>query len=168
MTLLPTELQILQASLQKSGTMADAGIALVAGTSTQVLRRPGPAGSGVYVVLAELTPQNVAWPEETWKLSMLRQLRSAGVGLADISLAGSLGNYARLVGVAGGVGQGDGDAAALQTQATREMMEMNQSFNMQYLMLQSAMQDESRRYTMLSNVMKTKHDTAKNSISNVR
>ena len=28
--------------------------------------------------------------------------------------------------------------------------------------------DESRRFTLLSNIMKTKHDTAKNSISNVR
>lgn len=48
------------------------------------------------------------------------------------------------------------------------MQEMNQSFNMQYLQLQQNMQDESRRFTLISNIMKTKHDTAKNSISNVR
>ena len=45
---------------------------------------------------------------------------------------------------------------------------MNQSFNMQYLGLQQQMQDESRQFTLLSNIMKTKHDTAKNSISNLR
>jgi hypothetical protein len=45
---------------------------------------------------------------------------------------------------------------------------MNMSFNMQYLQLQQKMQDESRRFTLLSNIMKTRHDTAKNSISNVR
>lgn len=46
--------------------------------------------------------------------------------------------------------------------------EMQMSFNMQYLGLQQKMQDESRRFTLLSNVMKTKHDTVKNSINNVR
>ncbi len=51
---------------------------------------------------------------------------------------------------------------------TTEMQEMNQSFNLQYLQLQQKMQDENRQFTMLSNVMKTKHDTAKNSISNIR
>jgi hypothetical protein len=50
----------------------------------------------------------------------------------------------------------------------RNMQEMNQSFNMQYLGLQQQMQDESRRFTLVSNIMKTKHDTAKNSISNLR
>ncbi len=57
--------------------------------------------------------------------------------------------------------------AALVKQS-RVPAEMNQSFNMQYLGLQQQMQDESRRFTMLSNIMKTKHDTAKNSISNLR
>ena len=49
-----------------------------------------------------------------------------------------------------------------------KMQEMNQSFNMQYLNLQQRMQDESRRFSLLSNILKTKHDTAKNSISNLR
>jgi hypothetical protein len=34
--------------------------------------------------------------------------------------------------------------------------------------LQQAMQNENRQFTTVSNVMKTKHDTAKNAISNVR
>ena len=42
------------------------------------------------------------------------------------------------------------------------------SFNLQYLQLQSQMQQENRAYTAVSNIMKTKHDTAKNSISNIR
>ena len=42
------------------------------------------------------------------------------------------------------------------------------SFNLQYLQLQSQMQHEKRSYTAISNIMKTKHDTVKNSISNVR
>jgi hypothetical protein len=52
--------------------------------------------------------------------------------------------------------------------AARKLMEMNQSFNMQYLGLQQEMQAENRKFTALSNIMKTRHDTAKNAISNVR
>jgi hypothetical protein len=52
--------------------------------------------------------------------------------------------------------------------AQKQMREINQSFNMQYLGLQQQMQDESRRFSLLSNIMKTKHDTAKNSINNLR
>jgi DNA repair exonuclease SbcCD ATPase subunit len=52
--------------------------------------------------------------------------------------------------------------------ATSQLEEMQQSFNMQYLALQESMQDEARRFTLLSNIMKTKHDTVKNSISNMR
>jgi len=64
-----------------------------------------------------------------------------------------------------------------QSDRTRELAErggaattktMQLSFNQQYLALQSQMQAENRRYSAISNIMKTKHDTAKNSISNVR
>ena len=52
--------------------------------------------------------------------------------------------------------------------ATKLMQETQMSFNLQYLQLQSQMQHENRSYTAVSNIMKTKHDTVKNSISNVR
>ena len=52
--------------------------------------------------------------------------------------------------------------------ATKQLQETNLSFNLQYLQLQSQMQQENRSYTAVSNIMKTKHDTVKNSISNVR
>jgi hypothetical protein len=50
----------------------------------------------------------------------------------------------------------------------KQMTEMNMSFNLQYLQLQNNMQNESRQFTMVSNIMKNKHDTAKNAISNLR
>lgn len=53
-------------------------------------------------------------------------------------------------------------------QATQEMQEMNMSFNLQYLQLQQQMQGENRQFTMVSNIMKTKHDTAKSAINNIR
>lgn len=51
---------------------------------------------------------------------------------------------------------------------TKDMQEMMASFNLQYLQLQEKMQQENRSFTTISNVMKTKHDTAKSSINNVR
>jgi hypothetical protein len=52
--------------------------------------------------------------------------------------------------------------------AIKQMQETQMSFNLQYLQLQSQMQNENRSYTAVSNIMKTKHDTVKNSINNVR
>ena len=60
-----------------------------------------------------------------------------------------------------------GTTGSMMSQMQR-MQEMNQSFNLQYLALQENMQNESRQFSLLSNIMKTKHDTAKNSISNLR
>jgi hypothetical protein len=51
---------------------------------------------------------------------------------------------------------------------TKRMQETQMSFNLQYLQLQSQMQNENRSYTAVSNILKTKHDTVKNSISNIR
>jgi hypothetical protein len=83
-------------------------------------------------------------------------------------------------GTAGGVGAGGGNTLAqgaistgssstdaLMSQ-TRQMQEMNMSFNLQYLNLQQEMQQENRQFTMVSNIMKTKHDTAKSAINNIR
>ena len=42
------------------------------------------------------------------------------------------------------------------------------SFNLQYLMLQNKISHENRQFTMVSNIMKNKHDTAKNAINNIR
>jgi hypothetical protein len=52
--------------------------------------------------------------------------------------------------------------------ATSQMQETQMSFNLQYLQLQSQMQNDNRQYSAVSNIMKTKHDTVKNSISNIR
>ncbi|HKY59508.1 MAG TPA: hypothetical protein VJP59_00720 [Gemmatimonadota bacterium] len=61
-----------------------------------------------------------------------------------------------------------GQEAEALARAIHNLQEMNMSFNLQYLQLQQKMQAETRRFTMLSNIMKTKHDTAKNSIQNIR
>lgn len=58
--------------------------------------------------------------------------------------------------------------AAAQGKPTAALKQAEMSFNLQYLQLQSQMQHENRSYTAISNIMKTKHDTVKNAISNVR
>ena len=68
-----------------------------------------------------------------------------------------------------GVLTGTGSTSATQLlNASYQMQEMNQEFNLQYLNLQQNMQADSRQFTALSNVSKTKSDTAKNSLSNVK
>lgn len=52
--------------------------------------------------------------------------------------------------------------------AAKDMNELNMSFSMEYLALKTAMENENLSYTAVSSIMKTKHDTVKNSISNVR
>ncbi|PYN24669.1 MAG: hypothetical protein DMD76_14400 [Candidatus Rokuibacteriota bacterium] len=52
--------------------------------------------------------------------------------------------------------------------AGKDAPDRQMSFNLQYLQLQSQMQNENHAYTAVSNIMKTKHDTVKNSISNIR
>lgn len=48
------------------------------------------------------------------------------------------------------------------------IQEAQASFNIQYLEFQQQMQNENRQYTLVSNIMKNKHDTVKNSINNIR
>jgi hypothetical protein len=51
---------------------------------------------------------------------------------------------------------------------SNQMLIQSQSENAQMMKLQMAMQRENLVFTSVSNVLKTRHDTAKNSISNVR
>jgi len=91
--------------------------------------------------------------------------------------AGAIGNYAgdgamNVPGQAPGLntpmGQGGGSSTQSLMDQTKQMQEMQMSFNLQYLNLQNKMQGENRQYSTISNVLKTKHDTTKNSINNIR
>jgi len=77
-----------------------------------------------------------------------------------------LGGIAVLPAVGVASSGSSGSQSGLLT-ATRQMQETQMSFNLQYLQLLSRMQSENRSYTAVSNIMKTKHDTVKNSISNI-
>jgi hypothetical protein len=49
-----------------------------------------------------------------------------------------------------------------------DLCEAAESSNLRHLKLRTALESDNRSYTMLSNIMKTKHDTVKNAISNIR
>jgi hypothetical protein len=72
-------------------------------------------------------------------------------------------------------GLDDAEAASMAEYAlgaiaagTPASAETQMSFNLSYLQLQSKMRAVNRSYEMLGNVLKTKHDTVKNSIGNIR
>ncbi len=71
-------------------------------------------------------------------------------------------------GVQGSAASGASDSFNGMMQATRQMAEFQSSFNLQYLQLQQTIQQDTRQFTLISNIMKTKHDAAKNSMNNVR
>ncbi len=61
-----------------------------------------------------------------------------------------------------------GDAFNQMMNATKSMAEFQASFNLQYLQLQEKLQQDTRQFNLVSNIMKTKHDAAKNALNNVR
>lgn len=119
--------------------------------------------------LASLDSHFQKYREAAEKLSALYAKLAAKA--AEVGAAASGKGAAAGMGAAGGPGLGTavgGDSQSQLLQATKQMQETQMSFNLQYLQLQSQMQNENRSYTAVSNIMKTKHDTVKNSISNVR
>ncbi len=96
----------------------------------------------------------------------------AGVG--SVGLPGSFGSpgvgapfETAGIGPAGlpPVGAGGGASGAPNVQS---MMQDGQTSNMQMLALQQQIQEESQRFTTISNVMRAKYDTAKAAVSNIR
>ena len=86
-------------------------------------------------------------------------LGSPGVGTA-FEAAGS--------GTAGLPPVGSGAGASGTPTSVQSLMQDGQSSNMQMLALQQQIQDESQRFTTVSNVMRAKYDTAKAAVSNIR
>jgi hypothetical protein len=78
---------------------------------------------------------------------------------------GSVASPEGSAGTAQGVGVGDGTGAGGNMD---QMLQQNADMNMYYLELQERISAESRAYTTLSNVLKTRHDTVKNAIGNIR
>lgn len=102
-----------------------------------------------------------------------------GEVLAAAVRTGSAGDLA-LQGNAGGVRGGTMGGSALPTDPAasgaasggsvgiESALAQQSQDTLYYLSLQQRMQDENRYYTTMSNTLKARHDTVKNSISNLR
>jgi len=125
---------------------------------------------------ARLGPRRAAAMEQAEELrGDLARLDAAHAALNDRQselqalIAELTTSVQRLLQAVDGAASGASGAAQQQLlDAVKAMQETQMSFNLQYLQLQSQMQHENRSYTAVSNIMKTKHDTVKNSISNIR
>ena len=62
----------------------------------------------------------------------------------------------------------EGKFASATAAGSESMVSDMAQMNMQFLALQNAVQNESRKFQTLSNASRTRHDTVKNSITNVR
>jgi hypothetical protein len=82
-----------------------------------------------------------------------------GTGGAGLPVGGGSSTLGTSVGAGGSVGDQLNNNSSLKT-----MMDDN----VKLLNMQSAMQHESQVFTAVSNVMKSRHDTTKNSIGNIR
>ncbi len=126
---------------------------------------------------AELDQLTAQVKTRLFSAPLQNDLLTSAAQIVSIMIAGltraeatSLAEYA-LGGIAAGDVAGVGGGSLVRKNlmnTTNSMQEMQIRFNLQYLQLQSQMQNENRSYTTISNIMKTKHDTVKNSISNTR
>ena len=107
---------------------------------------------------------------------MAAAVRDAGAG-ATAALAGpAVGGRPGGLGVAGNPGGGAAIPSSLATSGgdqsdlatVQAMQRESQVFNLQLLELQEDVQQENRRFTTVSNVLRAKHDTAKAAVSNIR
>jgi hypothetical protein len=68
-----------------------------------------------------------------------------------------------VIGGAAAVPGGPGDSASVEG-----ALAQSQEFNLYYLKLQEQLSAENRAFSAMSNVLKTRHDTVKNAIGNIR
>ena len=146
--------------------------------ATAAISTAAQGGPGRDMATADFANQRIAKLHETARVFQQLADQPLPANLADRDrpeaerhTAWLKASYQKLTALAGRWQESlDHIARQRGTAADRQkaLEEMNQSFNLQYLTLQQKMQDESRRFSLLSNIMKTKHDTAKNAINNVR
>jgi hypothetical protein len=134
------------------GTLVRNGVATGAG-----------AAAGAATVAAPFVPGGAAITAAVNGGAQAAGFGGAAQGTQDVPGMGP-----GLNGAGGQAGGAAGGASGSMMDQAKQMQEMQMSFSMQYLTLQEKMQNENRQYTTVSNVLKTKHDTVKNSINNVR
>jgi hypothetical protein len=80
--------------------------------------------------------------------------------------AGGAGSATAGAATSGGAGGNGGDGDMMQQM--RELQRESRDMNLEMLALQEQVQQENRRFTTASNLLKARHDTAKAAIGNIR
>jgi len=163
-----------------SASSTDSRLEIAATRTRQTERPPAPfrdvLAGGVSLLMsgAEVATHVVAGPV------MAAAVHDARLGAVG-SISGSPGSFGASgsafetagigsagTGAAGLPSVGGGTGASGTPTSVQSLMQDGQSSNMQMLALQQQIQDESQRFTTVSNVMRAKYDTAKAAVSNIR
>jgi hypothetical protein len=147
-------------------SLAGAGVVLVEDSSTETLREASAASPRICVILQQLDPLRSYWYVTTLRNELTLQVPKVGVPLGSpryVCLVN--GTHAAFV---GSLTAGTGATSTL-TAAAGALREVSQELKSNEMMaIQLAMQRENQVFSSVSNVLKTRHDTAKNSINNIR
>lgn len=135
----PTASRVTPAPARPFKQVMDAGASAVVGGAEAAVRRL-PGGP---ILAAAFRPGPGAGPVHA--------------GASPEGSAGTAGGGGAVEGVEGSSAGGMDD-----------MLARNADMNLYYLQLQERISAESRAYTTVSNVLKTRHDTVKNAIGNIR
>jgi hypothetical protein len=84
----------------------------------------------------------------------------SGFGVPRSPIAGGSAENPAIGGAAGGPGT--------ENVSVEGTLAQSQEFNLYYLQLQEQLSAENRAFSAMSNVLKTRHDTVKNAIGNIR
>jgi hypothetical protein len=103
----------------------------------------------------------------TGSLSSGQRAGGAGGGANPVGLKGAWGGTSTTPSTTTPSTSTPGSIPTDTYQQGLDLISAQQSANMQFLTLQSNMQNESQKFSTLSNVMKVRSDTAKNSIQNI-
>ncbi len=144
-------------------------------------RQPSAAGSfqevlrtGAQVLLAGASAASglVGGPMLSSAIDAARSRLSTGngseAGSGGAAQGGASGPLANAVqGSSGGGGAGGGSGSS-EVEAMRQLQQEGRKQSLQYLQLQQEVQQMNRRFTVASNLLKAKHDTARSAINNLR
>ncbi|HEY3359007.1 MAG TPA: hypothetical protein VGQ83_37500 [Polyangia bacterium] len=87
-------------------------------------------------------------------------------GTPTAAPGGTAGSAASVLG--GGAGTGAGGSDGDMMSQMRDLQAQSRDMNLEMLALQEQVQQENRRFSTASNVLKARHDTAKAAIGNIR
>lgn len=141
------------ASVASKGARIGLGIVGSAVGANPVVNAAVSTVTGAVSAVTGVTSQNVGTSQSA-SMAAMSGITPVGGGRTQFAQTGA----AQLEG-----------GGAMDTLSRQEMMNHDsQAFSAMYLQLQNSMQQESRQFNAISNVIKVRHDSAKAAINNIR